>query len=216
MRIIVAECAVIYSGRGNTKLDKAVRMIMIKDDGSVSVHSDMSNKPLNYMGGKVAFNVLKDTQRSKIWLFEARNESIEINITKILSDTNHTLASNEPGLVRDGTESQLQAWLAADPTIINPNFQLVEREFRTVSGPVDLLCEDMSDGSLVAVEVKRVGLLGVVYQTVRYVDALEEMFPETKIRGMIAALDIRPKTQLLAVKKNLEMFIVPQDWKGTE
>ena len=213
MRIIVADCSVIYEGRGSTFLGRAVRMIMVKDDGSVSVHNDKSNKPLNYMGGKVISSQGKDSAGNDVWFFEARNETIQVTIYDVVSDVNYGLTLDDPGLVRDGTEGHLQEWLADNVTSMGDDFIFVEREHRAGSGAVDLLCRDSK--GLVAVEVKRTALLGVVYQTVRYVDAIREANPDVQVRGLIAALDIRPNTEKLALKKDLDMFIVPASWRKT-
>ena len=50
MRLLVARCEVRYSGRLNAVLPEAVRLLILKDDGSVLVHDDAGGyKPLNWM-----------------------------------------------------------------------------------------------------------------------------------------------------------------------
>ena len=50
MRLLIARCSVVYTGRLETRLAEATRLIMVKADGSVLVHSDGgSYKPLNWM-----------------------------------------------------------------------------------------------------------------------------------------------------------------------
>jgi len=50
MRLLVARCEVIYTGRLTARLPEAVRLLVFKDDGSVLVHDDMGGyKPLNWI-----------------------------------------------------------------------------------------------------------------------------------------------------------------------
>ena len=50
VRLVIARCSVDYAGRLSARLAPATRLIMIKADGSVLVHSDGgSYKPLNWM-----------------------------------------------------------------------------------------------------------------------------------------------------------------------
>jgi endonuclease len=48
VRLIVARCEVRYSGRLSAVLPEAVRLLILKADGSVLVHDDAGGyKPLN-------------------------------------------------------------------------------------------------------------------------------------------------------------------------
>ena len=50
VRLIVARCEVTYSGRLSAVLPEAVRLLILKGDGSVLVHDDAGGyKPLNWM-----------------------------------------------------------------------------------------------------------------------------------------------------------------------
>jgi len=211
MRITVATCTAIYTGRGDTKLEKAVRAIIIKDDGSVSIHNDKSNKPLNYMGKG---NVFTETHEDGniIWNFDTRKESLRIEITAILQDSNFIIDLDDAGLIRDGTEKQLQEWLAANPETLGEGYTLDSREYLTGAGPVDLLVYD-KEGTPIAVEVKRVAMLGAVDQATRYVQALRETPGFENAQGLIAALDIRPNTIKLADKRGIKYITLPEDWK---
>jgi len=40
MRIVIARCSVQYTGRLDTHLPEATRLIMVKADGCVAVHAD--------------------------------------------------------------------------------------------------------------------------------------------------------------------------------
>lgn len=210
MRIVVANCSAVYSGRGNTTLGTAIRALIIKADGSISIHNDASNKPLNYM--KCASFTETEEDGTTIWTFDARQESLRIEMNEIFSDIDMPLVENDEGLVRDGTEAHLQAWLAEHPETLGEGYTLVQREFPTGNGPVDLLVLD-EGGRPVAVEVKRVAMLGTAYQVKRYVDALKEVEGYEGVRGIIAALDIRPKTLELAEKRGIQTVVIPDTWK---
>jgi endonuclease len=212
MRLIIADCSAIYSGRGDTQLGRAVRAVIIKEDGSVSIHNDVGNKPLNYMKCAPLTETFEDGLM--IWTFDARHESLRIVMHEVISDVSAPLVVADEGLVRDGTEPQLQAWLADNVEVLGQGYTLVQREYPTGNGPVDLLVQDR-EGRYIAVEVKRVAMLGAVDQVRRYVDALKTTPGFEDTRGIIAALDIRPKTQIFADKKKMETVLIPQDWRRT-
>lgn len=219
MKLVVAECSAIYSGRGDTTLARGRRAIMIKGDGSVSIHNDVGNKPLNYMK-QPTFSETLNSDGERVWTFDARHESLSITLHQVVLETVMDLiGEHDPGLVRDGTEDQLQAWIAEHPEVLGEGFSLVKREYPTENGPVDLLVLD-NMGLPVAVEVKRVAMLGAVDQARRYMDALKSQpynpelpFDLTRTRAMIAAVDIRPKTIALAEKRGIALRTIPSDWK---
>lgn len=212
MRVIIAKCSAIYTGRGDTKLNAAVRAIIIKSDGAVSIHNDVGNKPLNYMGkGNVFTETIDDGVLT--WSFETRKENLTLKLEEVISDSDHSLVVEDEGLIRDGTENQLQEWLSENPSALGEGFTVVQREFNTGNGPVDLLAQD-AHGNYVAVEVKRVSMLGTVGQIRRYVEAMREIPGFEETRGMIAALDIRPNTLKLADKHFVECVSVEEQWKN--
>lgn len=207
MRIVVANCSVDYSGRGQTHLPYAVRALLIKADGSVSIHADLNgNKPLNYMGAPCVLTIRK-RGRSQVWVFENKKESIQVRIRSIISDETFHLDGTEPGLARTGTEHELQAWIAEHPYCLGDSVQFIQREYRTGAGAVDLLMRD--ELGFLAVEVKRVASLGSVDQVLRYVDALNAHGELGVVRGVIAALDIRPTTAAQALRRGVECITVP-------
>jgi RecB family endonuclease NucS len=211
MRIVIASCSVIYTGRGDTKLNRAVRALMLKADGSISIHNNKSNKPLNYMGkGNVFTEEVVGGQT--IWNFDTRKENLRVEMHEIISDTSFDLEDDEEGLIRDGTENHLQAWLADNPDALGAGYTLVSREYVTGAGPVDLLVLD-ADGNPIAIEVKRVAMLSSADQIRRYVEALKEKEGFENVRGIIAALDVRPNTVKLAEKRGTDWVIVPPSWR---
>ena len=211
MRIVIANLSAVYTGRGDTKLGHGVRSVIIKDDGAVSIHNDKGNKPLNYMGRGCQFFESRDATGELVWTFDSRDESLRITIHEILQDTSFPLIQDDPGLVRDGTESHLQEWIASHPHSLGQGFTLVGREYPTGAGPVDLLVRN-GEGVPVAVEVKRVAMLGAVDQVSRYVEALRTVEGMESTLGMIAAVDVRPNTMKLAARRGIPWATIPAFW----
>ncbi len=229
MRVVIAECSAIYSGRGDSTLARGMRAILIKSDGSVSIHNDNSNKPLNYM--KTASQVVTVNEAGEeVWSFDARHELLQITIHRIHSSFEEQLLdkTTEPGLKVDGTESQLQQWLFDNPLIFGEGVATLQREFQTGAGAVDILAVG-ADGAPIAVEVKRTASAGAADQVRRYVENMRTI-PETdfvdsttgevirldfsKTTGLIAALDLRPKLLDLAQKRGVVTVQVPTYWRS--
>lgn len=212
MKLTVARCSVTYTGRGDTTLPEAVRLIMEKSDGSISIHHDQSIKPLNYMGkDKHLVFTEEEGPDALYWNFDTRKESLQVRITEIFSQVDLALDIDNSVLQRDGTEHQLQAWLAENPEALGEGYTFVQREYPTGAGPVDLLVQD-ANGKPVVVEVKRVAMLGAVDQATRYYKSLREVEGFEDVSAMVAALDIRPNTEALAVKRGVKTVTLPRYW----
>jgi RecB family endonuclease NucS len=167
MRLVIARCTVDYSGRLTAHLPEAVRLIMVKADGTLAIHSDgNASKPLNWM---VAPNTLVvDDDR---WVVaNKKGEELVISISEVFEDVTHELGE-DPGLVKDGVEEHLQILLAAKPWVLEDGLSLIRREYPTDIGPVDLLCASV-EGETVAVEIKRRGDIDGVEQLTRYLERL--------------------------------------------
>src|SRR5436309_11260578 len=152
MRLIVARCSVEYSGRLSARLPEALRLVMLKADGSVLVHADAGGyRPLNWMTPPTVIEeadgvliVRKRTGRSE--------DRLEIRLHEVVWEAEHEMGEAAP-LEKDGVERDLQESLAALPEAIEPGLRLDRREWPTDVGPVDLMCRDAEDG-WVAVENK--------------------------------------------------------------
>ncbi|MCY3953187.1 MAG: endonuclease NucS, partial [bacterium] len=193
MRILVARCTVDYQGRLAAHLPEAVRLIMVKADGSIAVHADGgAYKPLNWMNPP---NTL--TESPERWtVTNTRSEILVIDLLDVLSDVTHDLGS-DPGLRKDGVEAHLQELLAADPSVLEEGYRLVRREYPTAVGPVDLLCRDAA-GVAVAVEVKRRGETAGVEQLSRYLEFLNADPALGPVQGLFVAEEIKPQARVLA------------------
>ena len=206
MRLLIARCSVEYRGRLSARLDDAVRLIMVKADGSVSVHSDgRAYKPLNWMSPPT--HIAEGPDR---WTVTGRSgEELVIDIAEVISDTELAFGE-EPGLVKDGVEAELQLLLAGEPSAIEPGLTLVCREHETGIGPVDLLCRDAAGGA-VAVEVKRRGDIDGVEQLTRYLARLELDARLRPVRGVLVAQQVKPQARRLAEDRGIGWVEVDYD-----
>ena len=207
MRLVVARCTVEYSGRLSAHLPEAVRLIMVKADGTLAIHSDgNASKPLNWM---IAPNVL-ETREDRWVVTNSKGERLVISISEVLEDVTHHLG-DDPGLVKDGVEAHLQSLLASRPDTLEEGLTLIRREYPTDIGPVDLLCADQT-GATVAVEVKRRGEIDGVEQLARYIERLDHDPRLAPVRGIFAAQSITPQARVIAEARGIEAIEV--DYEG--
>lgn len=204
MRLVIARCSVDYAGRLSTHLPSAVRLLVVKADGSVLVHADGGGyKPLNWMSAPCTMVVDEG-----VWRISNRaGENMTITVEEVLHDSSHQLGL-DPGLVKDGVEKQLQALLAERCHAIRPGLTLLRREFPTDIGPVDLLCRD-EGGGYVAVEIKRRGEIDGVEQLTRYLERLR--LGLEGVRGVFAALSFAPQAKVLAAARGIDCVQVDFD-----
>jgi endonuclease len=203
MRLIVARCSVDYTGRLATHLPAAVRLIMIKADGGVSIWHDggSSVKPQNWMTPPTVI----DEEPGRIVVRKragATEDRLDIEVEEVLSDVVHDMGE-AADLEKDGVERDLQEALAAAPDHCGEGFRLVRREWPTDIGPVDLMCRDGEDG-YVAVEIKRIGTLEAVEQLSRYLERLRVDPAFASCRGVLAAQVVKPQARVLAEARGID------------
>jgi RecB family endonuclease NucS len=206
MRLVIASCAVEYRGRLSAHLPLAPRLLMVKADGSVSVHADgRAYKPLNWMNPPCRLR-----EAPGEWVVSnPQGETLTIVIEAIHADVTYELGI-DPGLLKDGVEAHLQELLAAHPERLAPGFRLIRREYPTDIGPVDLLCRD-GDGRVVAVEIKRRGEIDGVEQLGRYLERLDRDSRLRPVRGLLAAQHIKPQARVLAASRGIVCVEVDYD-----
>jgi endonuclease len=221
VRLVIARCQVDYAGRLTAHLPMATRLILIKADGSVSIHADdRAYKPLNWMSPPCRFveQVAPPPDPAgpvtepltALWEVHGRDgDTLQISIGEVLHDSSHDLGV-DPGLQKDGVEAHLQALLAANPQTLGRGWALVRREHPTPIGPVDLLCRD-ADGRYVAVEVKRRGEIDGVEQLTRYLQLLRRDPQLGPVAGVLAAQQIKPQARVLATDRGITCVTVDYD-----
>jgi hypothetical protein len=210
--MVIARCSVDYAGRLSAHLPLATRLIMVKADGSVLVHSDGgSYKPLNWMSPPCRL-----AEEPGRWVVTGKSgETLTIELAEILSDTAFDLGV-DPGLVKDGVEAHLQELLAAQLDVLGPGWRLVRREYPTPIGPVDIMCRDAAGGS-VAVEIKRRGDIDGVEQLTRYLELLNRDPLLAPVQGIFAAQEIRPQARVLARDRGIRCVTLDYEvMRGTD
>ena len=230
MRLVIARCSVDYVGRLTAHLPEALRLLIVKADGSVLVHSDGgSYKPLNWMSPPCRL-----TEEPGRWsVTNKTGETLAITLTEVLSDTSVDLGV-DPGLVKDGVEAHLQELLAVQLDLLGQGWRLVRREYPTPIGPVDLMCRNDAgqsvaveikrrgeiDGSSstedtasagrahVAVEVKRHAGIDAVEQLTRYLELLNRDPLLAPVHGVLAAQTIKPQARTLAEDRGIRCVVL--------
>lgn len=215
---MVAKCQVDYVGRLTAHLPMATRLILVKADGSVSVHADdRAYKPLNWMSPPCTLQVEApdpDAAASmgvtEVWQVRAKDgDTLRISVADVFHDSAHELGV-DPGLQKDGVEAHLQALLADHPATLGDGLSLVQREYLTPIGPVDLLLRD-DRGSYVAVEVKRRGEIDGVEQLTRYLELMNRDPHLAPVRGIFAGQQIKPQARTLASDRGIEWRLIDYD-----
>ncbi len=203
VRLVIARCQVDYVGRLTAHLPMAPRLLLVKADGSVSVHADdRAYKPLNWMSPPCWLE-----EEPGVWTVRNKaDESLVITIEEVLHDSSHELGV-DPGLVKDGVEAHLQELLAEHPATLGDGLTLIRREYPTAIGPVDLLCRDPGGGT-VAVEVKRRGEIDGVEQLTRYLELLGRDPLLSPVAGVFAAQQIKPQARTLAADRGIRCVVV--------
>jgi hypothetical protein len=206
VRLLIARCQVDYAGRLTAHLPMATRLILVKADGSVSIHADdRAYKPLNWMSPPCTL-----AEGDGMWtVANPAGERLVITLDEVLHDSEHELGT-DPGLVKDGVEAHLQELLAEHVETLGTGWRLVRREYPTAIGPVDLLCRD-HEGVTVAVEVKRRGEIDGVEQLTRYLDLLNRDPLLSPVRGLFAAQEIRPQARTLALDRGIACLTLDYD-----
>ena len=233
MRLVVARCSVDYAGRLNAHLPLATRLLVVKADGSVLVHSDaLSYKPLNWMSPPCTLRVSEPSAEQvaegviEVWTVSAAksDDVLVVSLFEVFHDVSHDLGV-DPGLIKDGVEAHLQKLLAEQVALVGQGHQLVRREYPTAIGPVDLLVRvpatTGSDRAVVetevvphrhiAVEIKRRAGIDAVEQLTRYLELLNRDPHIAPVRGMLAAQAIAPQARTLAKDRDIDVLILDYD-----
>jgi RecB family endonuclease NucS len=218
VRLVIARCHVDYDGRLTAHLPLATRLLMVKADGSVLVHSDGgSYKPLNWMSPPCAMAEVPPTPEeatdgvTQVWVVQhtKSEDRLRVCLHEVLHDSHHDLGI-DPGLVKDGVEAHLQVLLAEHVATLGDGWSLVRREFPTPIGPVDLMCRDAAGGS-VAVEIKRRGDIDGVEQLTRYLELLNRDPMLAPVAGVFAAQQIKPQARTLATDRGIRCVVLDYD-----
>lgn len=216
--MVIATCSVDYEGRLTAHLPLATRLLMVKADGSVLVHSDGgSYKPLNWMSPPCVMTQTDpdadeaDAGVTAIWVVRhtKTDDRLRVRIHEVHHDSAHDLGV-DPGLVKDGVEAHLQKLLAEHISTLGEGYALTRREYMTPIGPVDILCRDGA-GANVAVEIKRRGEIDGVEQLTRYLELMNRDPLLAPVTGVFAAQQIKPQARTLAQDRGIRCVVLDYD-----
>jgi RecB family endonuclease NucS len=218
VRLVIARCHVDYDGRLTAHLPLATRLLMVKADGSVLVHSDGgSYKPLNWMSPPCAMAEVPPTPEeatdgvTQVWVVQhtKSEDRLRVCLHEVLHDSHHDLGI-DPGLVKDGVEAHLQKLLAEHIHTLGDGWSLVRREHMTAIGPVDILARDHSRQH-VAIEIKRRGEIDGVEQLTRYLEQMNRDPHLAPVVGVFAAQEIKPQARVLAEDRGIRCVVLDYD-----
>lgn len=225
MRLVFADCSVDYMGRLSAHLPRATRLLVVKNDGSVLIHSDGgSYKPLNWMSPPARLHIADraeidstslndelDSDVCELWTVQAAKtvDRLVIRVFEKINEMSHDLGI-DPGLIKDGVEADLQRLLSDQIELLGAGYRMVRREYPTAIGPVDILAKDAS-GVSVAVELKRVGDIDGVEQLTRYLELLNRDPLLAPVQGVFAAQRIKPQARTLAEDRGIRCVSLDYD-----
>lgn len=225
MRLVFADCSVDYMGRLSAHLPRATRLLVVKNDGSVLIHSDGgSYKPLNWMSPPARLHIADraeidstsladelDSDICELWTVQAAktDDRLVIRVFEKINEMSHDLGI-DPGLIKDGVEADLQRLLSDQIELLGAGYRMVRREYPTAIGPVDILAKDAS-GVSVAVELKRVGDIDGVEQLTRYLELLNRDPLLAPVQGVFAAQRIKPQARTLAEDRGIRCVSLDYD-----
>lgn len=190
----------------------ALRLILVKADGSVSIHADdRAYKPLNWMSPPCRTHEDVDEDGVGTWTVThtKTGDRLVIAIDEVINDATHELGI-DPGLQKDGVEAHLQSLLATHIESLGSGWTLVRREYGTAIGPVDILARDHAGGT-VAVEIKRRGDIDGVEQLTRYLELLNRDPMLAPVAGVFAAQEIKPQAKILAADRGIRCVTLDYD-----
>jgi RecB family endonuclease NucS len=199
-------------------LPLATRLLMVKSDGSLLVHSDGgSYKPLNWMSPPCSLAVSAPDELqaeagiTELWTVTHGKtaDQLIVSLYEVEHDSAHDLGI-DPGLIKDGVEAHLQKLLAEHIHLLGDGHTLVRREYMTAIGPVDILARD-AQGASVAVELKRRGDIDGVEQLTRYLELMNRDPHLAPVVGVFAAQQIKPQARTLAEDRGIRCLVLDYD-----
>jgi len=224
MRLVIARCSVDYAGRLSSHLPLATRLLVLKNDGSILVHSDAgSYKPLNWMNPPCSIVAEEPAPEAaelgvvEVWRVQQKksDDVLLISIHEIVAELSHDLGI-DPGLIKDGVEAHLQELLAEQLHLAGEGLTLIRREYMTAIGPVDILAQH-PEGGTIAIELKRRGEIDGVEQLTRYLELLNRDELLAPVRGIFAAQEIKPQARTLAEDRGIACLVLDyDDMRGIE
>ena len=206
---LFGRCRVEYDGRAASSLDAGNRLVVLKPDGTILVHTDSGQQPVNWQppgcthdgrlddGELLVESVRTNPDERLLVAFERVDQVVVYDGT---GDSDVTVL---------GTEADLRDRILDRPELIEEGFEPRATERDTSAGAVDIYGTDSEDHAVV-VELKRrrVGP-DAVSQLNRYVEALEsDLHAGRTVRGILVAPSVTDRAHNLLERRGLEFVSV--------
>jgi len=202
---LCGRCRVVYDGRASSTLDPGDRLVVLKPDGTVLVHTDEGQQPVNWQPPGCTHEASIEGDQFVVRSHRSSpDERLIVAFERVRHATAYDL-TDAADVALTGTERDLQQRILDDPALVEPGFEARATERETPAGAVDIYGED-SRGNVVVVELKRrrVGP-DAVSQLNRYVAALErELHAGTTVRGILVAPSVTDTAERLLAERGLE------------
>jgi len=194
---VVGDCRVSYQGRAQSTLLRGERLVLLKPDGTLLIHTSAKAKPINWQPPGAQFHAALEEGEVALTAYRPKpEEMVKIvfhRIDLLLAFPLHDAAD----LALIGSEDDLQRILFENPDLVEAGFVPQRRERDSKRGFYDLDGRDATGRRLI-VEVKRT-TAGVqeAQQLWRYVEGLDSA------RGILIAPSVAPKARALLASHNL-------------
>ncbi|WP_435362089.1 endonuclease NucS [Haloarchaeobius sp. DFWS5] len=203
---VVGTCRVDYDGRATSQLGPGDRHVMCKPDGTVLVHTDEGQKPVNWQPPGCSQSV-SFTEDGLVRLESQReNPTEELVVTfDRVAQVSALVVDDEADITLTGSEADLRQRILEEPGLVEAGFQPLATERETAAGAVDVFGEDR-DGNVLVLELKRkrVGP-DAAGQLHRYVEALRrELHAGVTVRGILVAPSLTDRARRELAEHGLE------------
>jgi len=202
MIVLVGDCTVDYHGRATSKLSNGTRLVLIKGDGSISIHQNRLVRPTNYMmDTRISCEIADGAfilRASKL----KPAEKLTVIFSGVLDLQRYEIEQSDD-LRLSGSERDLNELLMQDLSMIEPGLRPVNQQQQFRKGICDIIAQD-KDGNFVVIELKRRQAdYASVTQLHRYMHEVENM-KGIKARGILLAPGIRKNARELLGQLGLE------------
>lgn len=204
MVTVFGRCRVEYDGRASSTLESGDRLVVLKPDGTVLVHTEEGQQPVNWQPPGCTQEATTDNGL----VVQSYRDNPEEELTVEFSAVTHVVAyhvTDEQDLSLQGTEEDMRERILSEPSLVEDGFEPRATERETPAGAVDIYGVDDS-GNAVVVELKRrrVGP-DAVSQLNRYVGALKrDLHAEMAVRGILVAPSLTDSAHQLLDRHGLE------------
>ncbi|ELZ87609.1 hypothetical protein C453_04624 [Haloferax elongans ATCC BAA-1513] len=205
MITVFGRCTVDYDGRATSELGPGDRLVVLKPDGSILVHTDEKRTPVNWQPPGCEHTASVRDGRLRVRSTRSNpDERLDVFFERVDQCSTYAV-DDRSDLELFGSEEDLRQHILSDPDILETGFEPLETERQSDAGPVDIFGED-ADGNPVVVELKRrrVGP-AAASQLRRYVDAFHREFGDGEtIRGILVAPSVTDRAAELLDREGLE------------